>query len=66
VIVACLGRWLAEGQRDFVSRTRLEAGRHVLRCDPAHAADAVEVLAPLREALERAGLETAADRPSPG
>jgi hypothetical protein len=62
--VACVGRWLAEGQRDFLSHTRVEAGRHVLWCDPEHAADAAALLAPLREALERADASTRGVRPT--
>ena len=67
-LVASLGRWLEEGRRDFVSRTRLEATRQIILCDVEHAEEAARVLAPMTDAFERKGppppvRERPADRP---
>jgi hypothetical protein len=47
VLVSTLGRWLEEGRRDFMSRTRVEASRYTLLCDGDRADEARRILAPL-------------------
>lgn len=47
-IVSSIGRWLEEGRRDFLSRTRLEATRYGVLCDREQADAAESMLARYR------------------
>jgi hypothetical protein len=46
VLVATLGHWLAEGRRDFMSRTTVEAARFTLLCEGDRAEEATGLVAP--------------------
>ena len=47
MLVSSIGRWLEEGRRDFISRTKLEAGRFGVFCDVDYASQAEELLGPM-------------------